>query len=312
MASGTDDAQPGKVHARSEDDLKALLADGLKAEKAGVLDRADSIYREVGEAASTPRLMAEVLLRRSHVHRSWGMSAEAIRLAQQGRGLAHQAQMAELEAELLNAEGAVHQSRGDLDEADRLFGSMLAITEDARIRGIALQNLGGNAGMRGDLEEAERCFRSSAELFARAGYRRGEAFCVDNHGRVLLDRGDFDASRPVLEKAVALAGEVGDLDLLALATLNLGEALLSLGALDQAEDCAAQSLGYFTASDNPWRTVDCLRAQGDICARKGEKANARRCYERAMELALTLEAKFEVVELEKRLRALTRVTESAS
>src|SRR5688572_13324201 len=290
-ASGEDDAVRRKPHAGpdqgpeasplSDQDIRALLADGLKAERAGILDRADSIYRQVAEtAATTPKLMAEVLLRRSHVHRSWGMSAEAIRLAQQGRALARQAQEGALEAELLNAEGAVHQSRGDLDEADRLFGSMIALTTDPRIQGIALQNLGGNAGMRGDLEEAERCFRDSSELFARAGYQRGEAICLNNHGRVLLDRSNFSASRPVLEKAVALAGEVGDMGLHALAALNLAEALLALGVLDQAQDCAAQAMGYFKASDNPWRTVDCLRMQGDICARKGEKANAGRCYER--------------------------------
>jgi tetratricopeptide (TPR) repeat protein len=305
VASETDDVR--KAHARSEEDLRAMLEEGLKAEKAGVLDRAESLYREVAEEATTPTLIAEVLLRRSHVHRSWGMSAEAIRLAQQGRGLARQAQAAKLEAELLNAEGAVHQSRGDFDEADRLFGSMLALTEDPRIRGIALQNLGGNAGMRGDLEEAERCFRDSSELFARAGYRRGEAFCMNNHGRVLLDRGNFQASRPVLDKAVALAGEVQDMDLLALARLNLAEALLALGALEQAQDCAAESLGYFTGANNPWRTVDCLRTQGDISVRMGEKVNAARCYERALELAGTLQAKVEMAELQKRLRALKRV-----
>jgi predicted negative regulator of RcsB-dependent stress response len=63
-------------------------------------------------------------------------------------------------------------------------------------------------------------------------------------------------------------------------------------------------MGYFKSADNPWRTVDCLRMQGDICARKGEKANAARCYERALHLARTLEAKVEMDALQKRLRAL--------
>jgi tetratricopeptide (TPR) repeat protein len=306
MDSGRDEAVTRKRRARSEQDLRALLEEGRKAENAGVLDRADAVYREIAEEASAPKLLAEVLLRRSHVHRSWGMSAEAIRLAQHGRGLAHQAQARDLEAELLNAEGAVHQSRGDLDEADGLFGSMLALTEDPRVRGIALQNLGGNAAIRGNYDEAERCFRDSSELFARAGYRRGAAFALNNQGRVLLDRGSSEASRPVLERAVALAGEVEDLDLYALATLNLAEALLSLGSLDQAEHCAAQSLGYFTASGNPWRAVDCLRIQGSICTRRGDTGDAGRCYERALELAMTLGAKGEALELQRRLSALKR------
>jgi tetratricopeptide (TPR) repeat protein len=271
-----------------------------------MLDRADALYREVADEAAGPALIAEVLLRRSHVHRSWGMSAEAIRLAQQGRSVAHQAGEAGLEAELLNAEGAVHQSRGDFEEADRLFGSMLALTEEPRVRGIATQNLGANAAMRGDYEKAERCFRESSELFARAGYRRGEAFCLNNQGRVLLDRHVPEDARPVLERAVALAGEVEDLDLHALATLNLAEALLALRRLDEAEDCATKALGYYTAADNPWRTVECLRLQGDICARRGESAHAVRCYERALELADALEAKVEVGDLRKRIAVVER------
>jgi tetratricopeptide (TPR) repeat protein len=311
MDSGKFQTTSGKGRARSDDDLRALLEEGRKAENAGVLDRADALYQEIAAEATSPTLAAEVLLRRSHVHRSWGMSAEAIRLAQKGRGLAHQARARELEAELLNAEGGVHQSRGDLDEADRLFGSMLALTDDARVRGIALQNLGGNAAIRGNFEEAERCFRESSELFERAGYRRGAAFALNNQGRVLLDRGSFEASRPVLERAVARAGEVEDLDLYALATLNLAEALLSLGSLDQAEDCAAQSLGYFTAAGNPWRAVDCLRIQGNICARRSDDSAAGRCYERALELAMEVEAKGEAAELQRLLDVLKRSPHSS-
>lgn len=306
MDTGRDGVIGRKGHARTEEALRTLLEEGRRAENAGVLDRAEAVYKEIADHAPTPKLAAEVLLRRSHVHRSWGMSAEAIRLAQQGRSLARQADERALEAELLNAEGAVHQSRGDFEEADRLFGSMLALTDNPRVRGIALQNLGSNAAIRCNYEEAERCFRESSVLFARAGYGRGEAFSLNNQGRVLLDKGSSGDAVPVLERAVGLANRLQDLDLHALATMNLAEALLSLGMLDQAEARATQALGYFINADVPWRTVDCLRIQGDISVRKREEPEALRCYERALQIADALEAKVEAEDLRRRIDGLRR------
>lgn len=281
--------------------IEERLEEGERLEKKGALEVADSLYREVVEQAPGSVGAARALLRRAHVHRSWGMWAEAVRLAQAGRALAHRHGERDLEAELLNAEGAVHQARGRLEEAEALFHGMLGIALSPRVRGVALQNLGSNAAMRGRFDEAAEHFAESSRSFQAAGYRRGEAFALNNRGRVLLDRGKAAAALEVLERAAALAGELEDLDLEATATLNLAEAHLGVEATEQAMDCISQAMGYFSSSQNPWRVVECLRIQGDIAQSEGDLDQARRAWTRAREIAETLDTRPELAELTRRL-----------
>ena len=214
----------------------------------------------------------------------------------------------------LNAEAAVFQSQGDFAAARPLLERILGMTTDPRIRGVALQNLGAIAAEGGDFETAEHRFLESYRCFQAAEYRWGQAFALNNYGRAAMDRENFEIAERVLTRAVDMAREIEDLDLAALATMNLAETMLCAGELERADEAASTALGYFDMAGNRWRRVECLRLLGDINRRDGQPEVARRCYTQGLELARELGVHLEITRLEERLtsveNALPRRTEA--
>jgi len=147
----------------------------------------------------------------------------------------------------------VYRSRGDLDEAEAMLEHALRLAHDERVRGIILQNLGAVAADKHDLETAQHKFVESYGCFRRAGYRRGEAFALNNYGRALLEGGNRAQAERVLGQAIAIARDVEDDDLVALATLNVAETLYLTGDLTSAEGYVTEALGYFNHTQNAWR-----------------------------------------------------------
>ena len=78
----------------------------------------------------------------------------------------------------------------------------------------------------------------------------------------------------------------------------------ALGELERAEDCISQAFGYFFASGNPWRTMECLRLQGDLCVRGSSPEFALRCFRKALAIAEELGARVEAGALRARLEVL--------
>jgi tetratricopeptide (TPR) repeat protein len=282
------------------DDAADHLAEAREYEKNGALDRALERYRMVASAAD-PALVSQGLCGEASVHRTRCEWDHAIAAARRAADAARGAGLSSLEAEALNAESAVHQSRGDFASAVPLLERILTVTDDPRLRGIALQNLGGIAGQRGDLETAERRFLESYRCFRAAGYAWGEAFAMNNYGAVALDRGSFELAQPVLEQAVEAAKELGDLELLAIALKNLAEALAGQGRLDAAEDRASAALGYFQATNNTWRQVECFQLLGDITMRQGHCEAAVGCWRHGLRLAHAIGANGDAQRLEERI-----------
>jgi tetratricopeptide (TPR) repeat protein len=260
-------------------DAVEFLENGRHFESAGVLDRALESYASAAETAVDPALAAEALTHQSRVHRcrsEWESALESARRAQE---LARTANLGGMLAEAAIAEGNVLICRGEYQPAQRLFEQVLAMSDDPRVRGIALQNIGSIMAQQGNLGAAERSFAESFGCFRRAGYRLGEATALNNQGRVALDRGDAALALQVLEQAIVVARAVGYTELIALATVNIAE---------------STALGYFASSGNRWREIECLRIIGAINERLGGVADAVRCYDRALCLARELGAQRDV------------------
>jgi tetratricopeptide (TPR) repeat protein len=266
-------------------DAVELLEEGQRFERHGVLDRALESYAEAAEASADPTVVAEALRLVSRVHRTrseWEPAIEAARRAQQ---VARDAGLDAAATEGVIAEANVFLCRGEFDAARSLFNDVLDATTEPRVRGIALQNIGSILAQQGQLGAAERAFGESFGCFHQAGYQRGEAIALNNHGRVALDRGDAAGAIPLLEQAIHAARAVEDAELIALATLNYAEALEARGDYRGAEEMASTALGYFTTAGNRWREIECLRRIGTINERCGDVADAERCYDRALRLA---------------------------
>lgn len=285
---------------------RELLDQGVRYESGGVLDRALASYRAAADAAHhEPACRAEALRRQADVLRSTCDWEQAIEAARASAALARSRDLHTLLAEALNAEGAVYQSRGMLDQAQTLYEQMLTLSTDLKIRGIALQNLGSLDAIRGDYPRAEERFVESFQCFQAGGYERGVVIALNNYGRAALDRRADGVAHPVLVRAESLARSLMDLDLLALARLNLAESHLRRSEIEPAQELASDALGYFGNTRNHWRRLECLRLLGDIAIVQQHADSARKFFEAALRVANEIGASLEADTLQLRLASLT-------
>lgn len=269
-----------------------LVAEGEQAERLGELDRAVASFSAAAGCADAA-IAAAALTRLADALRSRAAWDAAIAAARSAQARARSVGRDQLLAHAILAEGNALMCRGDFSEAKALFERVLEVTTDTLMHAHALQNIGSILAQQGQLGAAERAFMESYGHFQRVGYRRGEATALNNYGRAALDRGDVALASDVLEQALVLARDADHGELIALATLNLAEARARTGELQQARELASSSLGFFTASGNRWREIECLRLMGDVSERSSDFAEAAACYERGLSLAQEIQASVE-------------------
>lgn len=283
-------------------EARDLLDDGLRLEKAGELERALACYTAALECVADPAAEAEAWRRCAHVYRARCEWPEALNAARRSALLAQESGAEGLLAEALNAEAAVHHSRGDFEQAVTLYQQILKSTSDQRIRGIALQNMASVRGMQNDMTAAENFFRAAYECFRAADYAWGKAHVLNNLGRVAFERGRLGEAESLLQQAVTEAHAVEDSDLAALAQLNRAEVLLAQGDHEAAETVVQSALVHFTASGSQWRRIDSLRLLGDVYTQRQALPLAERFYRSALQIAEEIGARPEREQLLERLR----------
>ena len=176
-------------------DSSEFLEEGKRYEGHGVLDRALECFESAAEAATDAGALTEALTSQSRVYRfrsEWDLALDA---ARRGQEAARGAQLAGPLTEAMIAEGNVLMCRGDFPDALRIFRAVLDTTTDARVRGIALQNIGSTLWQQGQLGAAERALSESFGWFHQAEYALGEAIALNNHGRITLERGDAELAK---------------------------------------------------------------------------------------------------------------------
>ena len=284
-------------------DTNELIDEGTAAERIGLLDRAASCFSQAA-TSDDPMLQAIALTKLADVHRARAEWDMALELARRAQCVARAVGAQTIVADAIVAEANVLMCRGDFAGATTVFESLLATATDPRLRGVVLQNLGSILAQKGQLGAAERAFSESDGFFRQAGYRRGEAIALNNYGRVALDRQNTALAEQLLEDALAIARDVDDVDLVALATLNLAEAMAQRGENKRARDLASAAFGHFGGCGNRWRQVECLRLLGALHEREECLEDAERCYDRSLALASEIDAQGEIAAVRD---ALTRV-----
>ncbi len=282
-----------------------ILEDGVRLERAGLLDRALAAYRSVSTRVDDVECVADALTHEADVHRTRCQWDESLHAARKAQAVAREARLPRSLAEAMIAEANVFISQGDFGPATVILNGIVSSSDDPRIRGIVTQNLGTILAEMGQLGAAERAFGTSLAFFKQAGYVRGEVIALNNFGRLALDRHDPIRAQPLLEQAFQLGRQIEDHELAAMAGLNLASALCSNGELRRAQDLAMSALGYFTMCQNSWREIECLRLIGDINERCDDFGNALRCCDLALRRARDIGAEVEEGEVQARVDALT-------
>lgn len=263
-----------------------LLADGVRYERGGVVNRARECFEAVTRRADVnPSAAAEAWWHLANLHRLHSAWEEALDAAHRAAELARVHGLEDTEANALNIEGAVWWAKGDYDRAEPLFSRMLALSRTDATRAKALQNLGGLAAEQGVLDKGERLLNESRDAYRAAGDQRGDAVSLLNIGRLQMDRGDVETACATLDDAVAGAKLSGDLEMLAAAQLNLGIALGVLGRITEAEERITTAYGQFTIADIPAQRVRCLAELATLALTRGEVSGARVCLTHARTVA---------------------------
>ena len=279
--------EPTLERTRALTAARAHLDRGFRFEQAGSLARALEEYRDALDARPHAIEEIEARLRIARVHRTmaaWDLCREE---AEAAIGLADQHGEDDLAAEAMNVQLGALQMRGFYDEADELGRRAIARAKSARVRGITLQNLGRGAAERRDFARSDACFAESIDAFRSANYDIGLAVALTNAAKAAIDQGEMVRALEVGHEAIGLARRLNQLDVLLTAVQNQAAAFSARGDHDAAEALLTEALGHFTSAKNFIRQAECLEIMGQMSeARSSDPDTARRCYERARELAL--------------------------
>ena len=288
------------------DELTALLEDGIRYDRGGVVARARSTFVEVTERwRENPAAAAEAWWRLANLQRLQSQWSEALESARASAALARANVLPDVEADALNIEAAVWWTRGEYAKARGQYQRMLELAQSPTTRAKALQNLGSLAAEELDYETAERLFCDSRETYRLTNDARGEACSLLNIGLMQTLRGDPAMARETLEQAVIESRHAGDMELQASALLNLGIALGALGEVAAAEERITTAYGQFTIADIPLLRVRCLLQLATFAHSRGEPAAAQVCLEHARKVAARADLPIELRQIEDQLGRLT-------
>ncbi|RMI36346.1 ATP-binding protein, partial [Actinomadura harenae] len=134
----------------------------------------------------------------------------------------------------------------------------------------------------GDLAQAEQEYQTAADGFRGLGERWGTALALDALAGLAATSGDTVRAIALTDEALTLAGELGAADDLADLLCNRGD----LRAQDDPEAAAAdyaEAAAVARRAGNATYVAAALRGLADMALAKGDKDEARRLYEEALD-----------------------------
>ena len=204
-------------------ELDQLAAAGRHRE---VLDALERLPAGVRESRTRPALLAAEAYGRLGEHDAAVRWADTARMLARARGEPH----AELRAR--NYQGLIALRHGEIAKAEAHFADALEMSRelgDPATEARCLNNLGVLANIRGEPEAALSSYRLALIAYQTIGHTRGMAETYHNIGISLRDQGSAQLALEAADEAVRRAIQVGDEQLIALATTGRAELRLALG-----------------------------------------------------------------------------------
>lgn len=186
--------------------------------------------------------------------------------------------------EALNSLGsiAVREQRGD--EAVLLHRRALGIAEESGQPSLILQSLtrlGAGLQVVGQTAEAQDRYRRAMGLAQESGDKKQEAIVLNNLGLLELKSGAFDAARAHFESARSLNQSLNEKREWSANLLNLGLVAEAQGQLDEAQRNFEAALEMDKAGEQQLAIAGDLAALARVLDKRGNKAAALSCHQRA-------------------------------
>jgi tetratricopeptide (TPR) repeat protein len=188
------------------------------------------------------------------MHYMRGEHQSGLAIAQSGIVLAERCADRRVLVRCLTNAGSCHTAQAQWSAARPLFERTLAI---GRADGVvdevatALSNLGIVAKNEGRYDDALACYAQALAVERERGRYAGVVRCLSNLGGLHLSRGEWASARQCMEEGLRLS-ELHRVDFFVpIHACGLGEALLELGVLGDAERHLRHALERCRSVDNP-------------------------------------------------------------
>lgn len=183
-------------------------------------------------------------------------------------------------ASVLNIRAGTLFNRGDLDEAEALFGRvrLLAVhIKDRKLEAMADQNLGSVASIRGDGELALGRFQSSLAHYEALGERSYVGPLLNNIGRLQLElHAHVDAER-TLNRAKLICHEETDRHHLMIVEVNRARVMIQTGRVGDALQVSEDALRIAETSGDARWLADIHLTRGQVRMGMGRHHEALNC-----------------------------------
>ena len=191
------------------------------------------------------------------------------------------------------APGAVGQALaeeqlGNWDAAARLYARAFRsalLSGDVEKAADALRGQGRVLIREERFDEAEELVELSREIAERGGLAQSAARAINVLCIILYEQQDFAAARAYYQRALELAIEVGDDELVGLASQNAGVIANITGDVREARVALLESIGSFVRSGNADNALQGYNNLGVASAVSGEWLEAEVYFSRGIEIA---------------------------
>ena len=183
-----------------------------------------------------------------------------------------------LRSKVLNDAGNFAYNMADLVTAERHYRASVAIREEMGREDLAAgswNNLGLVRRERGAYDEATALFERARQVNLRTGKREWEAMNLNNLGITRERQGDFAAAVDLQRAGGRIFADLGLRWEAAMTSIDLGHALLGLGAVDEAERVFLNVLPDRWAMRDRKAVAATLRGLARVALARRDAAGAR-------------------------------------
>lgn len=255
---------------------RQALARWRGADPDQALDACDHALSLLLPAGSSTAL-ADVLRWKGTVLRDRGSLAMANELYAQSLSVADSIGYQSGRAHALNCLGAVAQFRGDGETAERCFGDAARLAHrlgDRRLSAMVQQNLGILAEDQGRTDEAIAHFRLALVALEQENQHDAALWVLNNIGVLYTREGATARALDSLDRARALAVELGDLASEGIVEENRSALFVAMGRLDTAEMAASRAFGIAEQRNDDTRRAAALRAFARVTAARAPSSDS--------------------------------------
>jgi putative nucleotidyltransferase with HDIG domain len=195
-------------------------------------------------------------------------------------------------AHALNWMAIAHGHRGELDQAEALYGQAFTVATEARdehLCAMISQNLGIAASMRGDLAAALDHYASSLVTYRTAGLREHLGPVLNNMGIEYMQLDRLDEAQAAFDEALTHCAVTGDTSSRLLALTNSTTLWLRRGDVARATAFCDLVVAEATAVDDHRALAETYKNLGVIARMRGDMDEAERQLERAYNDAMRRE-----------------------